>query len=261
MVDSLKGRRALVTAGASGIGRVIAERFVEAGAHVMVCDVDPAALKEAEAAIGAGHAIKADVSDEAQVNALFGEVKEKLGGLDILVNNAGISGPTRTVEELSLDDWRRTIAVNLDGQFLCARNAIPLLREAGGGSIVNLSSVGGRFGFPKRAAYSTSKWGVIGFTKTLSIELGPLNIRVNAIQPGMVEGARVERVMREKAVSVGMSYEAFREQVLHTISLRHGVTADDVAATIHFLVSDSGKGISGQAIPFDGDQVALGTVS
>jgi len=258
MSGLLDGRRALVTAGASGIGRVIAQYLIEAGAHCMVCDVDAAAIEGYTSTFGKGRAIRADVSDEAQVDVMFDQVEQQLGGLDILVNNAGISGPTLPAEELSLEDWQRTIAVNLDGHFLCARRAIPLLRDAGGGSIVNMSSIGGRLGYPKRAAYAAAKWGIIGFTKTLSIELGPLGIRVNAVQPGMVEGPRVERVMREKAESVGISYEALQERAFQRISLRRGVTAEDIAALIVFLVSDAGKNISGQAIPVDGDQTSLG---
>lgn len=248
----------MVTAGASGIGRVIARQLVEAGAHCMVCDVDATALDDYASTFGKGYTVRADVADEAQVDALFTQVKQKLGGLDILVNNAGISGPTLPAEELSLDDWRRTIAVNLDGHFLCSRRAIPLLRAAGGGSIVNMSSIGGRLGYPKRAAYAAAKWGIVGFTKTLSTELGPLGIRVNAIQPGMVEGPRVERVMREKADSIGLSYETLQERAFQRISLRRGVTAEDIAALVLFLVSDSGRNISGQAIPVDGDQTSLG---
>lgn len=258
MSGSLNGRRALVTAGASGIGRVIAQRLVEAGARCIVCDVDSTALEAYASAFGKGHAFFADVADEDQVDILFDQVEQQFGGLDILVNNAGISGPTLPAEELSLEDWQRTIAVNLDGHFLCARRAIPLLRDAGGGSIVNMSSIGGRLGYAKRAAYAAAKWGIVGFTKTLSIELGPLGIRVNAIQPGMVEGPRVERVMREKAESIGISYETLQDRAFQRISMRRGVTADDIAALILFLVSDSGRNISGQAIPIDGDQTSLG---
>jgi NAD(P)-dependent dehydrogenase (short-subunit alcohol dehydrogenase family) len=259
MTGSLAGLRALVTAGASGIGLVITQRLVEAGARCMVCDVDAAALDVSASTIGGRDlAVRADVANEAEVDALFGQVERQLGGLDILINNAGISGPTAPVEELSLADWQRTIAVNLDGHFLCARRAIPLLRAAGGGSIINMSSIGGRLGYPKRAAYAAAKWGIVGFTKTLSIELGPYGIRVNAIQPGMVEGPRVERVMREKAESAGLSYEDLQNRALRRISLHRGVTAEDIAALVLFLVGLGGRSISGQAIPVDGDQTSLG---
>ena len=121
MSGPLAGERALVSAGGSGIGRVIAERLAEAGARCMVCDVDAATLDEFASTFGAGLGIRADVADEAQVDVLFAQVEERLGGLDILINNAGISGPTLPAEQLSLCDWRRTLAVNLDGHFLCAR--------------------------------------------------------------------------------------------------------------------------------------------
>ena len=259
MSVSLAGQRVLVTAGASGIGLVITERLIEAGARCMVCDVDGAALEACASTVGGRDlAVRADVSDEAQVDALFAQIERRLGGLDILVNNAGISGPTLSLEELSLADWQRTIAVNLDGHFLCSRRAIPLLRAAGGGSIVNMSSIGGRLGYPKRAPYAAAKWGIVGLTKTMSIELGPDNIRVNVIQPGMVEGPRVERVMREKAETAGVSYEELHRRAVQRISLRRGVTADDIAALVGFLVGPGGRNISGQAIPVDGDQTSLG---
>jgi NAD(P)-dependent dehydrogenase (short-subunit alcohol dehydrogenase family) len=257
MTLALEGKRALVTAGASGIGLAIAERLVGAGARCLVCDIDAEALAAYAAAHGRALAVKADVADEAQVEALFAQVQRELGGLDILINNAGISGPTLELAELSLADWKQTLAVNLDGHFLCARAAIPLLRAAGGGSIVNMSSIGGRLGYPKRSAYAAAKWGIVGLTKTLSMELGPHNIRVNVIQPGMVEGPRVERVMREKAAAAGMPYQDLKAKALARISLRRGVTAEDVAALALFLVSDAARSISGQAIAVDGDATSL----
>lgn len=258
MARPLEGKRALVTAGASGIGLAIARHLMAAGARCMVCDVDDTALTEFVAAHGEGLAVRADVADEAEVDALFERLRQRLGGLDILVNNAGISGPTAPLEELSLDDWRRTLAVNLDGHFLCTRRAIPLLRESGDGCIVNMSSIGGRLGYPKRAAYAAAKWGIVGFTKTLSMELGSYGIRVNAIQPGMVQGPRVERVMRERAAAAGIAYEELESRALERISLRRGVTADDVAALVTFLAGEGGRNISGQAIPVDGDAPSLG---
>ncbi|MFT4268261.1 MAG: SDR family oxidoreductase [Xenophilus sp.] len=258
MSKPLEGKRALVTAGASGIGLAIARHLVEAGARCMVCDVDDGALADFASAFGEGLAVRADVSDETQVDVLFAQVRQQLGGLDILVNNAGISGPTAPLEDVSLDEWRRTLAVNLDGHFLCTRRAIPMLRASGDGCVVNMSSIGGRLGYPKRAAYAAAKWGIIGFTKTLSMELGPYGIRVNAIQPGMVLGPRVERVMREKAEAAGMPFEDLQKRALQRISLRRGVTADDVAALVTFLAGEGGRNISGQALPVDGDATSLG---
>ena len=232
MSGLLQDQRAIVTAGGAGIGRVIAEQLTQAGARCVICDVDENAVADYAARFGQGLAVRADVSDESQVEALFRQAERELGGLDILVNNAGTSGPTAPFETVELEDWRRTLAVNLDGHFLCARRAVPLLRAAGGGSIINMSSIAGRLGYTNRAAYSAAKWGIIGFTKTLSLELGPDNIRVNALQPGLVEGPRVERVMRERAAAIGVTYEKLLDAALGRIPLRCLVTAEDIAAAV-----------------------------
>ena len=168
----LEGARVLVTAGASGIGLATAREFVREGARVHVCDVDAralAALSANDPTLSHSHC---DVSDESSVRQLFDDTIARHGGLDVLVNNAGIAGPTARCEDIELADWERTFAVNLAGQFLCAKLAIPHLRKSRNASIINLSSAAGRFGFPLRTPYAASKWGVIGFTKSLSIELG-----------------------------------------------------------------------------------------
>ena len=200
---SLAGKRVLVTAGASGIGLAIARGFLESGARVLVCDVDARAIDAARAGVPALLTTGADVSDEGSVRALFDAVDTQLGGLDVMVNNAGIAGPTGTVENLSLDDWNRTLAVNVTGQFLCARLAVPRLRKGSNASMLNLSSAAGHLGFPGRSAYAASKWAVVGFTKSLAIELGPEGIRVNAILPGAVDGPRIRAVIAAKAGSLG----------------------------------------------------------
>ena len=171
---------------------------------------------------------------------MFADVRAKLGGLDVLVNNAGVAGPTGGVEEISPADWRRTIDVCLTGQFLCAHFAVPMLKAAGGGSIVNLSSAAGRFGYAYRTPYSAAKWGVIGFSQSLAKELGPANIRVNAILPGIVEGPRMSGVIAARAKQVGVSYAEMEKTYLDRVSLRRMVTAEDVAATVLFLVSEAG---------------------
>ena len=169
----LDGKRVVLTAGGAGIGRVTLETFVEAGAKVVTCDVDQAAVDRLRGDLPTVPAIVADVSEAAAVDRLFELAKEQLGGLDILINNAGIAGPTAPIEEVEPDDWRRTLEVNITGQYLCARRAVPMIKAAGGGSIVNLSSAAGRFGFALRTPYSASKWAVVGLTKSLAIELGP----------------------------------------------------------------------------------------
>ena len=244
---SVKSKRVLITAGAGGIGRAIAETFVKAGAKVHICDVAQAAMDATVQALGVG-ATLCDVSDLSQVERMFADVKTHLGGLDVLVNNAGIAGPTGRVEEISIEDWRRCIDIDLNGMFYCTRLAMPMLKAAGGGSIINLSSAAGRLGFPYRTPYSAAKWGVVGFTRSLSMEVGQDNIRVNAIQPGVVEGERIDRVIDAKAKALGISFEAQKQRSLEKVSMRSMVSAQDIANMALFLASDAGKHITGQAI-------------
>ena len=177
-------QRVLITAGAGGIGKCLARTFGREGSRVHICDMNENALEQMLAANrGAITGTIADVSDPEAVDRLFDDVRSELGGLDVLINNAGVAGPIGPVEDISPEAWRRTIAVNLDGQFLCARSAVPLLKSAGGGCIINMSSTAGLGGCPNRAPYVASKWAVIGLTKTLAMELGIFGIRVNAICP------------------------------------------------------------------------------
>jgi len=249
--------RVLVTAGAAGIGKAFAETFADAGAKVFICDVDRAALdafRQTRPEIGVG---VTDVADSRQVDGLFDAATVFLGGLDVLINNAGIAGPTAPVESIAIADWERTIAIDLNGMFYCTRRAVPLLKAAGGGSIINLSSVAGRLGYPLRTPYAAAKWAVVGFTKSLAMELGPSNIRVNAIQPGIVEGDRIERMISAKAKALGVSEDEYRAQLLSRVSLRRTVSAGDIANMALFLASDAGRNISGQALSVCGNVETL----
>lgn len=246
----LRDKRVLITAGAGGIGRTMADRFVAEGARVAVCDVDDAAL----ATCGTlALALRADVAVSADMAMVFGRLQEQFGGLDVLVNNAGISGPTKSIEEITDDEWNRTIAVNVTGQFYAARAAVPMFRAAGGGVILNMSSVAGRIGMPMRSPYSTSKYAVRGFTDVLAVELGAYNIRVNAILPGLVNGPRGRRVMAEQAQARGMTLEQYLPFVLHNISMHSMVEMEEIAALALFLASDQAKHITGQSIGVDGN--------
>jgi NAD(P)-dependent dehydrogenase (short-subunit alcohol dehydrogenase family) len=248
MENSLKGRRVLVTAGAAGIGLAITRTFVAHGARAHICDVDEDALRRCRAELPAVSQTKADVASLADVERLFADVQRQLGGLDILVNNAGVAGPTARVEDIRPEDWERCISVDLNGMFYCTRKAMPLIKAAGGGSIINLSSIAGRFGFAMRTPYSAAKWAVVGFTQSLAVEAGPDGVRANCIQPGIVEGERVERIMAAKAAQLGVSTQEVRDRMVEGIALKTTVTAEDVANTALFLASDAGKHISGQAI-------------
>jgi len=242
--------RVLVTAGGAGIGRVIAQTFLDHGARVHVCDIDERALAGLPEKITR---TRADVASLQDVDRLFADMARHLGGLDVLVNNAGIAGPTAKVEDIRPEDWDRCIAVDLNGMFYCTRKAMPLLKAAGGGSIINLSSAAGRHGFPQRSPYSAAKWGVVGFTKSLAVEAGAEKVRVNAILPGIVEGERIERVIAAKAEAHGVSHEEFRRKFLETTSLRSTVSPQDIANMALFLASEAGSRITGQAIPVDAD--------
>jgi NAD(P)-dependent dehydrogenase (short-subunit alcohol dehydrogenase family) len=251
------GLRVLVTAGASGIGRAIADLLIACGARVHICDVSEEFMAEYRLVHGGGGATKADVASEADVERLFGDLQSSLGGLDVLVNNAGIAGPTGGVDEIDPAGWRRTIDVCLTGQFLCAHHAVPLIKAAGGGAIVNLSSAAGRLGYAFRTPYAAAKWGVIGFTQSLAKELGPANIRVNAILPGIVEGPRMTNVIDARARQVGVTYAEMEKTYLDRVSLRRMVSAQDVAGMVAFLVSSAGRNISGQSLGVDGNVESL----
>ncbi len=257
MIGDLGGKRAVVTAAASGIGFTVSQRLMAEGVKVHACDIDGAALCEAATALPGLTTTAADVADETQVATLFAEAEKRLGGLDILVNCAGIAGPTGAIEEISPDDWRRTIAVNLDATYLCSARAVPLLRAAGGGSIVNLSSTAGLMGYPNRAPYAAAKWAVIGLTKSLAMELGGDAIRVNAICPGSVEGERMDRVIDAEALKTGVDPADIRQSYERSTSLGTFITADDIAAMVLFLCADAGAKINGQALAVDGHTESL----
>lgn len=261
LLDSLRprpGLRVLVTAGASGIGAVIARGFSDAGAHVHVCDIDRAALDRLSNEAPGISSSTADASIEDDVELVFDDVQGTLGGLDVLVNNAGIAGPTGRIEALDPSLWERTVAVNLNSQFLFARRAVPLLRNSGADPcIVAMSSVAGRLGYAFRTPYSATKWAVVGLMKSLAIELGPHGVRVNAILPGVVEGERINAVIAARAAATGVSPEAMREDYIRKTSLRRMVTAEDVAALALFLCSPAARNITGQAVSVDANMEYL----
>ena len=249
--------RVLVTAGASGIGRAIADLFLDQGAQVHICDVSDTFLADFRSTHPKAGCTKADVSSDSEVKHLFNEIETSLGGLDIHVNNAGIAGPTGGVDEISSEDWRRTLDICLTGQYLCAHHAVPMLKQAGGGAIINLSSAAGRFGYAFRSPYAAAKWGVIGFTQSLAKELGPENIRVNAILPGIVEGPRITGVIQARADQYGVSYAEMEKTYLDRVSMRRMVTAQDVATAALYLASPAGRNISGQSLGVDANVETL----
>ncbi len=253
----LNGARVLVTAGANGIGLAIARAFHREGASVFICDVDEKALAERAKSEPHLKSIAADVSDRGDVKRLFDTAIPALGGLDCLVNNAGIAGPTGRVEDINPEDWDRCLTVCLTSQFNCARVAIPHLRKSSNGSIMNVSSLAGKYGFALRSPYAAAKWGVIGFTKSLSIELGDDNIRVNALLPGIVAGDRQRRVLEAKAQARGMSFADIERIAFAGTSIKAYVEPEELADLCVFTASPRAKTISGQALSVCGDTQVL----
>jgi NAD(P)-dependent dehydrogenase (short-subunit alcohol dehydrogenase family) len=257
MLNGLRDKRVVVTAAASGIGRAVAQAFIAAQARVHVCDISADALSEFQSKESGLSATVADVSDLTAVDRLFDEALRGLGGLDVLINNAGIAGPTGPVEDVTPEAWDHTIAVNLTGQFYCIRRAVPLLKQAGGGSIINIASTAGIMGYPLRIPYAASKWAVVGLTKSLAMELGPSGIRVNAICPGPIEGERMQQVVAAEAQARGTDPVSVRKSYAKQTSLRTFIAPEDIANMILFTCSDAGAKISGQALSVDGNTETL----
>lgn len=252
---NLADARVIVTAGAAGIGRAIVDGFLAEGARVATCDIDEQALATLPAEV---FARRVDVADAAALRGFVAEAAAHLGGLDCLVNNAGIAGPTARVEDVALDQWNQTLAVCLTSQFVAAAAAIPLLRASGNPSIVNLSSLAGRLGFPLRAPYAAAKWGVVGLTRTLALELGPDGIRVNAVLPGIVSGDRQRRVMEARAQARGASLAEIEAEAFSHSAIREYVTPQQIADQVLYLASPRGRTISGQALSICGGTDRLG---
>jgi NAD(P)-dependent dehydrogenase (short-subunit alcohol dehydrogenase family) len=257
ILESLRpppGLRVLVTAGAGGIGAAIARAFHEAGSRVHVCDLDRCALDRMTAETPGITGSMADASVAADVDLVFDDLQVTLGGLDVLVGNAGIAGPTGPIEAIDGAGWERTIAVNLHSQYYFARRAVPLLKQSTAGPcLITLGSGAGRLGCAFRTPYASSKWAIVGLVKSLALELGPHDIRVNAILPGAVDGDGVRGVIAFRAAAAGVSLDDRRQQVVDKTSRRRMVTADDVAAMALFLCSPAARDLSGQAISVDGD--------
>ncbi|MGI9220428.1 MAG: SDR family oxidoreductase [Woeseiaceae bacterium] len=246
-------RSILISGAASGIGRSIAEAFLADGAAVHICDTSADAIADFTASHPQATATQADVSKPDDVARLF----STLDRLDILINNAGISGPSAGVEDVPTDAWDNCIAVNLSGAFYMAHHAVPLLKQSKAASIINMSSSAGLFGTPMRSPYAASKWGLIGLTKTWAMELGPHNIRVNAVCPGCVSGPRIDGVIDRDANERGVSADEIRNVYERQSSMRTFVSPEEIADTVMFLVSDKAGKISGQAMSVDGHTESL----
>lgn len=245
-------RRVVITGGAAGIGARMAERFAELGDRVAVCDADPKACTAFARDHEGIRVAVSDVTKAAEMDRFLAEIEADWGGVDVVCANAGIGGAAGLIEDLSIDDWRACLAVNLDGAFLTCRWAARVMRAQRSGLIVLTSSTSGQWGHPFRSPYATAKWGIIGLMKTLAMELGPAGVRVNAICPGAVEGPRMERVLEKEASASGVAPDDIRKAYANGTSLKTWVTADDIADAAIWLASDMASKISGQSITVDG---------
>lgn len=257
MQFDIEGLRVLVTAGADGIGKKMVRSFVDGGARVHACDISEEAIAACRTEIPEAGFSLCDVSDDDAVGRMFEDVAGTLGGLDVLVNNAGIAGPIANLEDIEPDDWRQTIEIDLNSIYYYCRRAIPMLKEAGAGSIVNMSSAIGRLGAPRRTPYAAAKAAVIGLTKALSQELGPHKIRVNAILPGVVEGPRIRRTIAGHAEATGESVNEVTNFYISRNVLNQFVEQQEIADMVLYLCSPSGRSITGQAVNVDADHQTL----
>ena len=246
--QGFQGLRVMVTAGASGIGLAIAQAFAQAGARVQVSDLSVEALQAALPTLPGGGGWCMDASQPGDVDAWFAHALEVLGGLDVLVNNVGIAGPTSRIEDIEPHEWDETLAVNLRSQYLCVRRAVPALRDSDCATIINLSSVAGRLGYPLRTPYAASKWAVIGLTQSLALELGDDDITVNAILPGIVDSERSRSVTAAKARARQISEAEMLQEILENVALHRKVPLADVADTALFLASRAGRSFTGQSL-------------
>ena len=247
----LEGKKALITAGADGIGYAIAKRFEKAGAKVFVCDINFEAVKRVNEIDDNIKAFECDLRQSQLIGSMVEAGFDYLKEIDIIVNNAGIAGETASVGEQTLGGWHECLQVNMTSHFETMRLIVPRMND--NGSILSVSSVAGRVGFAYRLPYAATKWAVIGMVKSLAIELGPRGIRVNALLPGTVKGDRQNRVIEAKAKLNKISFEEMKNKILSSASLKNFVTHDDLAEQAHFLCSPLGKNISGQAVSVCGN--------
>jgi len=254
--QKLLNKKIIISAAADGIGWAIAQACMLNGALVYITDRSKEALDNISK-----HQLyekqlfldRVNTENFKEVENYFNKIKNKVDNIDALINNVGIAGPTGKLEELNINDWKETIDININSHFYYTKLSIPLLKKNNGGSIINLSSTAGLFGFPFRSPYAASKWAVIGVTKALAIELGEYNIRVNALCPGSVSGDRMKRVIGAKANSLGITIEGLQKKYESMVSLKTFVDKEDIANMAVFLLSEDAHKISGQVMTVDGN--------
>ena len=238
----LSNKRAVITGGARGMGFAIAEKFIQSGAQVSLWDVRARLLAEAQAKLAAEVDIRSvDVSDYSQVEAAASAVERALGGIDILVNAAGIAGVNALLQDYPLEAWNDVININLNGTFHTCRAIVPIMQKANYGRIANIASIAGKEGNPNASAYSVSKAGVIGLTKSLGKEMASSNIRVNVLTPAVVRTEMLADVSAEHL-----------QYMLSKIPMARTGSLDEIAAMISFMCSDECSYTTGAVFDLSG---------
>jgi NAD(P)-dependent dehydrogenase (short-subunit alcohol dehydrogenase family) len=250
-------QRILITAGASGIGKELANAFIQRGDLVAIVDVDPSAVDKFAEQFPNAKCFCASVTDQQQMQVVFNTLDKDWPSIDVIMANAGIAGPAGPIESLELDEWKRCLDVNLDGAFITAKWAAKRFKAQQSGLLILTSSTAGLFGYPYRSPYAVAKWGVIGLMKTLAMELGEHNVRVNALCPGAVEGERMQQVITNEAKAKNLDEAQVKQFYVRGVSMRTWVKAQDIANMALFLASDAGNKISGQALSIDGHTETL----
>jgi NAD(P)-dependent dehydrogenase (short-subunit alcohol dehydrogenase family) len=245
-------QRVVITAAAGGIGRVIAEAFLARGDQVAVCDVDVAAVEQFRTANPQASAAVVDLADGDALDRWLDEAIGTLGGVDVLVNNAGTKGPTAYVEDVDPADWSACLTVSLDSHYRCARRVAPLLKQQRSGTIIEISSMAGMYGYGMRTPYAAAKWAIVGLTKSLAIELGPFGVTCNAICPGSVRGNRIDSVIAAEAAQRGVAPQVVADDYVAGQSIKRFVEPSEIADMCLFLSSSAARMVSGQAIGVDG---------
>jgi len=256
MLKTLKNKKIIISAGASGIGWATAKICLSRGAFVYICDLNLKSLNKIKK-----HSLNnkrlfsynCDASNEEEVSNFFNQIKKKTNSIDALINNVGVAGPTGSLEKLNSEDWENTLHTDVNSHFYFTKKAIPLIKKSKNGSIINISSTAGILGFPLRSPYAASKWAIIGITKTLAMELGKFNIRVNAVCPGTIKGDRMKRVIRDKAKFTKISRKSIEKDFISMSSMKQWILEDDVGKMCAFLISDDSSKVSGQVISVDGN--------
>jgi len=251
----LKNKKFIISAAGKGIGFAISKLIVQEGGKVYLTDIDLKKINKINSNKKFNNKIFAtqlDANNYEDVKKYFFSLK-KLNKIDGLINNIGIAGPTKYLEKISSEEWKNTLETNLNSHFYFTKFSIPLLKNNKSGSIVNISSTAGLFGFPQRTPYAASKWAIIGLTKSLAMELGKYKIRVNVICPGSVKGDRMKRVISSKAKLLKTTPNKIQKEFESMTSIRSFVTKQDIASMVVYLLSDQSKNISGQSITIDGN--------